>query len=103
MTFVQTPALALLPDALERLAAAAPDLGGLVASGRAVTLLPARLTSSLPQIAARRLREERLQRTIFAAARTSARGAPAVAAVRDALAATADAIARRRPDLDRPR
>jgi DNA-binding transcriptional LysR family regulator len=74
-------------------------LAALVASGRAVTLLPALLTSSLPQIAVRRLREERLQRTIFTAARTSARSAPAIAAARDALAATARRTAQERHDI----
>lgn len=75
-------------------------LGGLVSSGRAVTLLPGLLTSSLPQIAARRLREERLQRTIFTAVRAGASAAPAVAAVRAAITATAHRVARSRPDVD---
>jgi DNA-binding transcriptional LysR family regulator len=34
-------------------------LGALVASGRAVALLPALLAAAMPQIVARRLREER--------------------------------------------
>ena len=60
-------------------------LNALVASGRAVTLLPALLVASLPGIIARPLREERLQRTIFTAARATTSEAPAVIAVREAL------------------
>jgi DNA-binding transcriptional LysR family regulator len=74
-------------------------LGGLVSSGRAVTLLPALLADSLPQVAVRPLREERLQRTIFTAARAAARRAPAIVAVREALAATAREVARQRRDV----
>jgi DNA-binding transcriptional LysR family regulator len=77
-------------------------LGALVASGRAVTLLPELLTRSLPQIAARRLREERLQRTIFTAARASTTATPAIIAVRQALTTTARQIARDRADSDTP-
>jgi DNA-binding transcriptional LysR family regulator len=75
-------------------------LGALVASGRAVTLLPALLTTALPQIAARRLREERLQRTIFTATRTTAAGAPAVVAVREAMVHSARRIASPRRVLE---
>ena len=46
-------------------------LRALVASGRAVTLLPALLATAMPQVSARRLHEERLQRTIFTATRTT--------------------------------
>jgi LysR substrate binding domain len=46
-------------------------LSALVASGRAVALLPALLTAAVPQIIARRLRDERLQRTIFTATRAT--------------------------------
>jgi DNA-binding transcriptional LysR family regulator len=60
-------------------------LSALVASGRAVTLLPALLCAAMPQITARRLREERLQRTIFTATRASTSEAPAVLAARVAL------------------
>jgi DNA-binding transcriptional LysR family regulator len=74
-------------------------LGALVASGRALTLLPA-LTPALPQVTARRLREERLQRTIFTATRTTTTNAPAVVAVRDALRATARHVAAERRDLE---
>ena len=75
-------------------------LSALVASGRAVTLLPAMLTAGVPQIAARRLKEERLQRTIFTATRTSLAEAPAVAAVREALRATARRVATGRRELE---
>jgi DNA-binding transcriptional LysR family regulator len=74
-------------------------LGGLVASGRAVTLVPALLADSLPQVAVRPLREERLQRMIFTAARAAAGEAPAIVAVREALAATAREVARQRRDV----
>jgi DNA-binding transcriptional LysR family regulator len=75
-------------------------IGALVASGRAVALLPALLTAALPQITARRLREERLQRTIFTATRAAAARAPAVLAVREALRDTARAVAAPRRDLE---
>ena len=75
-------------------------LSALVASGRAVTLLPAMLTAGVPQIAARRLKEERLQRTIFTATRTSLAGASAVAAVREALRVTARRVASGRRELE---
>jgi DNA-binding transcriptional LysR family regulator len=74
-------------------------LSALVASGRAVTLLPALLVTAMPQITARRLREEHLQRTIFTATRTSARHAPAVLAVRRALTDTVRQIAAQRRDV----
>ncbi len=74
-------------------------LSALVASGRAVTLLPALLAPAMPQITARRLREERLQRTIFTATRTTASDAPAVLAVRSAIGETARKVAARRGDL----
>ncbi|MGI5176875.1 LysR substrate-binding domain-containing protein [Dactylosporangium sp. CA-152071] len=75
-------------------------LGALVASQRAVALLPALLTAALPQIAAHPLREERLQRTIFTATRATAADAPAVLAVQQALRASAAGIARDRADID---
>ncbi|MET8150847.1 LysR family transcriptional regulator [Actinoplanes sp. NPDC049668] len=75
-------------------------LGALVASRRAVALLPALLTAALPQIAARPLREERLQRTIFTAIRATAAEAPAVIAVQRALREAAAAIAHDRPDIE---
>jgi DNA-binding transcriptional LysR family regulator len=75
-------------------------LSALVASGRAVTLLPALLATAMPQITARRLREERLQRTIFTATRTTTSDAPAVLAVRNAVTDTARQIASERRDLE---
>ncbi|MER7274675.1 LysR family transcriptional regulator [Dactylosporangium sp. NPDC000244] len=74
-------------------------LGALVASGRAVALLPALLTAALPQITAHPITEERLQRTIFTATRTTATDAPGVAAVRDALHHSAAAVAAQRDDI----
>ena len=75
-------------------------LSALVASGRAVALLPALLATGMPQIIARRLREERLQRTIFTAARVTATDAPAVHAVRDALLDTARQVAAQQRNLE---
>jgi len=75
-------------------------LSALVASGRAVTLLPALLATAMPQIAARRLREERLQRIIFSATRSTISDAPAIVAVRKALVTTAHQIAAERRDVD---
>jgi DNA-binding transcriptional LysR family regulator len=74
-------------------------LSALVASGRAVTLLPALLATAMPQIVARGLREERLQRTIFTATRSTISDAPAIVAVRTALATTARQIAAQRRDI----
>ena len=74
-------------------------LSALVASGRAVALLPALLTTAVPQILARPLREEHLQRMIFTATRTTANQAPAVLAVRQALRDTAADIATRHREL----
>jgi DNA-binding transcriptional LysR family regulator len=75
-------------------------LSALVASGRAVALLPALLATAIPQITARRLREERLQRTIFTATRVTATEAPAVLAIRDALLDTARQVASRQRNLE---
>jgi DNA-binding transcriptional LysR family regulator len=75
-------------------------LSALVASGRAVTLLPALLATAMPQIVARRLREERLQRVIFTATRSTVSDAPAIVAVRKALATTAHRISAQRRDVD---
>jgi DNA-binding transcriptional LysR family regulator len=75
-------------------------LSALVASGRAVALLPALLATAMPQITARRLREERLQRIIFTATRSTITDAPAITAVRNALATTAHQIAAARRDID---
>jgi DNA-binding transcriptional LysR family regulator len=75
-------------------------LSALVASGRAVALLPALLTSAMPQIRARPLREERLQRTIFTATRATASQAPAILAVRQALRDTAADLATHQQELN---
>jgi DNA-binding transcriptional LysR family regulator len=75
-------------------------LSALVASGRAVALLPALLTAAVPQIIARRLREERLQRTIFTATRTTTTQAPAVRAARQALRDTTRQVAAGQRDLE---
>jgi DNA-binding transcriptional LysR family regulator len=75
-------------------------LSALVASGRAVALLPALLASGIPQMTTRRLREERLQRTIFTATRVTATEAPAVLAVRDALIDTARQVAAQQRNLE---
>jgi DNA-binding transcriptional LysR family regulator len=75
-------------------------LSALVASGRAVALLPALLTTAVPQIIARRLRDERLQRTIFTATRTTTTDAPAVLAVRQALRDSAQQLAAEQRDLE---
>ncbi|MEU7902473.1 LysR family transcriptional regulator [Actinoplanes sp. NPDC049118] len=75
-------------------------LGALVASGRAVALLPALLTAAMPQITGHRLSEERLQRTIFTATRATAADAPAVVAVLTALRQAARAAAANRDDID---
>lgn len=75
-------------------------LSALVASGRAVALLPALLAAAMPQIIARRLHEERLQRTIFTATRTTTTQAPAVLAVREALGDATRQLAARQRDLE---
>jgi DNA-binding transcriptional LysR family regulator len=75
-------------------------LSALVASGRAVALLPALLATAMPEITARRLRDERLQRTIFTATRVTATEAPAVLAVRAALVDTARQVAARQRNLE---
>jgi DNA-binding transcriptional LysR family regulator len=101
---------AVVRNVCNRLGGYAPDirhrsddglvLSALVASGRAVALLPALLATGMPQIIGRRLREERLQRTIFTAARISATDAPAVQAVRNALLDTARQVAGQQRNLE---
>jgi hypothetical protein len=54
----------------------------------------------VPQITTRRLREERLQRTIFTATRATTTDAPAVRAVRQALRDTARQVGARQRDLE---
>ncbi|MEV7622724.1 hypothetical protein [Actinoplanes sp. NPDC089786] len=65
-----------------------------------MALLPALLTAALPQVATHHLTEERLQRTIFSAARASSVEGPAVVAVRDALRHAALAAAADRDDVE---
>ena len=74
-------------------------LGALAASGQAVTVLPALVTGSVPQIAARPIAEGEVTRTIFTAARAAGASAPAVAAVRAALASAAADVVRGREDI----
>jgi DNA-binding transcriptional LysR family regulator len=75
-------------------------LGALAASGRAVTVLPALVTGSVPQVAARPIAEGTIRRTIFTAARASGADAPAVVAVRSALRSAAAEVVGSRRDLD---
>jgi DNA-binding transcriptional LysR family regulator len=75
-------------------------LSALVASGRAVALLPALLAAAMPQITARRLREERLQRTIFTATRATTSEARSVLAVREARRDTARRVAAGQRELE---
>ena len=101
---------AVVRNVCNRLAGFEPDvrhrsddglvLGALVASGRAVALLPALLAATMPQIVACRLLEERLQRTIFTATRTTTTQAPAVLGVREALHAAGRQVATGQRDLD---
>jgi DNA-binding transcriptional LysR family regulator len=60
-------------------------LRALVASGQAVTILPALLVTATPEVAARPIADGAVHRTIFTAARTAAAKAPAVIAVREAI------------------
>jgi DNA-binding transcriptional LysR family regulator len=64
-------------------------LRALVASGQAVTLLPALIATAAPEVAARPIAEGAIHRRIFTAARVAAGAAPNVAAVRDAVHAAA--------------
>lgn len=92
---------AVIDNVCNRLGGYAPDvrhrsddalmLSALVASGRAVTLLPALIASVTPQVAARPIRDGPLQRTIFTATRMASADAPAVSAVRGALQIAAGA------------
>ena len=74
-------------------------LRALVASGQAVTLLPALIATATPQVAARPIAEAAVHRTIFTAARTAAAAAPAIAAVRDAVHAAAVKATAAREDV----
>jgi DNA-binding transcriptional LysR family regulator len=73
-------------------------LRALVSSGQAVTLLPALIGAATPQVAVRPIAEGELLRTIFAAARATAAGLPAVVAVREALRDAARAAVAGRTD-----
>jgi DNA-binding transcriptional LysR family regulator len=77
-------------------------LGALVASGRAVALLPAMIATSISQVVARPIREERLKRTIFTAARGTASRSPAIHAARLALHTAARDITLSRRDVHTP-
>lgn len=100
---------AVLRNVCNRLAGFDPDirhrsddalvLSALVSSGRAVALLPALLATTIPTIAARPLREGRLQRSIFTVARPTASNSPGIRAVRAALRRTAQQVASRRRDI----
>ena len=68
-------------------------IGALVASGRSVALLPSMIAKTLPGIGIRRIRQGRLQRTLFTAARAGGADAPAILAVRAALRRTARTVA----------
>ncbi len=68
-------------------------LSALVASGRAVTFLPALFANTMPQLTARPICEGPLHRLIFTAARTASAQAPMIVAVKDALRASAHAVA----------
>jgi len=68
-------------------------LSAIVGSGRAVALLPSLFATSTPGLACRPAQEGRLQRTIFTVARRTAREAPAIMAVRQALRETARQVA----------
>jgi DNA-binding transcriptional LysR family regulator len=101
---------AVIDNVCNRLGGYAPDvrhrsddglvLSALVASGRAVTLLPALLVRTMPHVVARPIREGPLQRTIFTAARAVGADAPAVTAVRGALRAAAAVAATDTDDVE---
>jgi DNA-binding transcriptional LysR family regulator len=66
-------------------------LRALVASGQAVTLLPALIATASPDVAVRPIADGPVRRTMFTAARAAAATAPAIAAVRTALRTAAAA------------
>lgn len=74
-------------------------LRALVSSARAVTLLPAFIATATPHVAAHPIREARLQRTIFSAARVAGAHSAAVLAARAALAHAARIAAYGRRDV----
>jgi LysR substrate binding domain len=101
---------ALLRNACNRLAGYEPTirhrsddaivLSAIVGSGRAVALLPALFTTGTPSVTSRRVQEGKLQRTIFTAARQTAREAPTILAVRQALRQTARQVAASRNGIE---
>ena len=74
-------------------------LRALVASGQAVTLLPALIATASPEVAARAIAEGAVKRRVFTAARVAAAAAPAVVATREAIAAAAAAATAGRDDV----
>jgi DNA-binding transcriptional LysR family regulator len=94
---------AFLRNACNRLAGYDPNirhrsddaivLSAIVASGRAIALLPALFATGTPGLTSRPAQEGTLQRTIFTVARRTARDAPAIRAVRQALQETAAQVA----------
>ena len=74
-------------------------LRALVASGQAVTLLPALIGTATPQVSVLPIAEGEVRRTIFTAARATAADLPAVVAVRDALRTAALAAVAGRDDV----
>jgi DNA-binding transcriptional LysR family regulator len=74
-------------------------LSAIVDSGRAVALLPALFTTGTPGVTSRPVQEGTLQRTIFTVARRTARDAPAILAVRQALRQTAKQVAASRDGI----
>ena len=75
-------------------------LSAIAGSGRAVALLPALFATAAPGVTARPAHEGRLQRTIFTAARQTARDAPPILAVRQALRETAQQVAASRDGIE---
>ena len=75
-------------------------LSAIVGSRRAVALLPALFVAGTPGLTARPAQEGELQRTIFTVARRTARDAPAIRAVRQALRDTATQVAGSRDGIE---
>jgi DNA-binding transcriptional LysR family regulator len=75
-------------------------LSAIVDSGRAVALLPALFATGTPGVISRLVQEGELQRTIFTVARRTARHAPAIRAVRQALRETARQVAASRDGIE---
>jgi len=75
-------------------------LSAIAGSGRGVALLPALFATAASGVTARPVQEGRLQRTIFTAARQTARDAPPILAVRQALRETAQQVAASRDGIE---